>query len=180
MTFRNSWTERSFAIACKDKILFQPITINGLKIKNRFVMPSMGTNFANPDHSVSDKLCGYIEARAKGGVGLIMMEYSAVDESGLSAPFQLGIFSDSHIPGMSRLVEIAHRYNAKIGMHLQHGGIQAVCAPNGAMGPSVVNGAREMTKDDMQKVINAFAQAPPVPGEPEWIWWSCTAPTAIC
>lgn len=146
-------------MACKDKILFQPITINGLKIKNRFVMPSMGTNFANPDHSVSDKLCGYIEARAKGGVGLIMMEYSAVDESGLSAPFQLGVFSDSHIPGMSRLVEIAHRYNAKIGMQLQHGGIQAVCAPNGALGPSAVNGAREMTKDDMQKVINAFAQA---------------------
>lgn len=82
-------------MACKDKILFQPITINGLKIKNRFVMPSMGTNFANPDHSVSDKLCGYIEARAKGGVGLILMEYSAVDESGLSAPFQLGVFSDS-------------------------------------------------------------------------------------
>ena len=40
-------------------------------------------------------------ARARGGVGLIMMEYATVDESGLSAPFQLGVFSDKHIPGMS-------------------------------------------------------------------------------
>ena len=74
-------------MACKYPLLFSPFTFSGLTLKNRLVMPSMGTNFANPDHSASEKHFAYIERRARGGVGLIMMEYAAVDESGLSAPF---------------------------------------------------------------------------------------------
>ena len=66
-------------MACKYPLLFSPFTFSGLTLKNRLVMPSMGTNFANPDHSASEKHFAYIERRARGGVGLIMMEYAAVD-----------------------------------------------------------------------------------------------------
>ena len=142
-------------MACKYPLLFSPFTFSGLTLKNRLVMPSMGTNFANPDHSASEKHFAYIERRARGGVGLIMMEYAAVDESGLSAPFQLGVFSDSHIPGMSRLAGIAHRYGAKLGFQLQHGGLQAHDAPGQPMAPSAMGDAREMTREDMERV-NTF------------------------
>lgn len=146
-------------MACKYPLLFSPFTFSGLTLKNRLVMPSMGTNFANPDHSASEKHFAYIERRARGGVGLIMMEYAAVDESGLSAPFQLGVFSDSHIPGMSRLAGIAHRYGAKLGFQLQHGGLQAHDAPGQPMAPSAMGDAREMTREDMERVRDAFAAA---------------------
>ena len=139
--------------------LFQPITINGMTVKNRLVMPPMGTNFANPDHSVSEKYKRYFEARAKGGVGAIVVEYTCVHESGLSAPFQLGAFSDAHLKGMSELAEIAHRYGVKVGMQIQHGGIQASCASGQPFGPSALKGAREMTLDDIKMVVAAFADA---------------------
>lgn len=143
----------------KYKHLFQPITINGMTVKNRLVMPPMGTNFANPDHSISEKYKRYFEARAKGGVGAIVVEYSCVHESGLSAPFQIGAFSDDHIKGMSEVAEIAHKYGVKVGMQIQHGGIQAGCAPGQAFGPSAMEGAREITKDEIKMVIAAFADA---------------------
>lgn len=139
--------------------LFEPITINKMTVKNRMVMPPMGTNFANPDHSVSEKYKAYFEARAKGGVGAIVVEYSCIDESGLSAPFQMGVFSDNHIQGLSELAEIAHRYKVKAGVQIQHGGIQAAFAKGGAFGPSAMNGAREITINEIHKVVNAFAEA---------------------
>ena len=142
----------------KYPILSSPVQIGSVTVKNRFVMPSMGTNFANPDHSASDKHFAYIEARAKGGVGLIMMEYSCVDLSGLAAPFQLGCFDDIHIPGMARLADIAHRYGAKIGMQLQHGGVQAITEVR--LGPSATaDGIKEMTKEEIAKITKAFADA---------------------
>ncbi|MGL5439897.1 MAG: FAD-dependent oxidoreductase [Filifactoraceae bacterium] len=137
--------------------IFDSIRINGLEVKNRIVMPPMGTNFANVDHSASQKHFNYIEARARGGVGLIMMEYACVEEGGLAAPFQLGIFSDSHIAGLNRLAEIAHRHNAKIGMQLHHGGIQAKSSPRTPVGPSEINGAKELTKDEISAIVKAFA-----------------------
>lgn len=130
-----------------------------MTVKNRLVMPPMGTNFANPDHSVSEKYKRYFEARAKGGVGAIVVEYTCVHESGLSAPFQLGAFSDAHLKGMSELAEIAHRYGVKVGMQIQHGGIQASCASGQPFGPSALKGAREMTLDDIKMVVAAFADA---------------------
>lgn len=143
----------------KYRNLFQPITINGMTVKNRLVMPPMGTNFANPDHSVSEKYKRYFEERAKGGVGAIVIEYSCVHESGLSAPFQMGVFSDSHIPGMRELAEIAHKYGVKVGMQIQHGGIQAGNAPQQAFGPSAMSGAREITIDEIAMVVDAFRAA---------------------
>lgn len=139
--------------------LFQPIKINHMTVKNRLVMPPMGTNFANPDHTVSEKYKAYFAARCAGGVGALVVEYSCVDESGLSAPFQMGIFDDSQIPGLSELAHIAHRYNVKVGIQIQHGGIQAAFAKGGAIGPSARGDAREMTIDDIHHIIKAFADA---------------------
>lgn len=139
--------------------LFEPITINHMTVKNRLVMPPMGTNFANPDHSVSEKYKAYFAARCTGGVGAIVVEYSCVDESGLSAPFQMGVFNDDQIDGLSELAHIAHRYNVRVGVQLQHGGIQAAFAKGGAMGPSASGEAREMTIDDIHHITEAFGKA---------------------
>ena len=51
------------------QLLFSPIRIGTMEVGNRFVVPPMGTNLANPDGTVSEDLIAYWEARAKGGWG---------------------------------------------------------------------------------------------------------------
>lgn len=50
-----------------------------MTLKNRLVMSPMGSNFALPDGSISDEHIEYYRLRAKGGVGLIIMENVTVD-----------------------------------------------------------------------------------------------------
>jgi 2,4-dienoyl-CoA reductase-like NADH-dependent reductase (Old Yellow Enzyme family)/NADPH-dependent 2,4-dienoyl-CoA reductase/sulfur reductase-like enzyme len=149
----------------KESVLTNSIEINGMVVKNRMVMPPMGTNFANPDHSVSDKQKKYYEARAKGGVGTIILEYSAVDPGGVSAPNQLGIFDDKHIPGLSELAQIAHKHGVKIGIEIHHGGRQCPAELCGQpVAPSPIAGVtgqvpKELTKEEINKITIAFAKA---------------------
>ncbi|WP_423837632.1 hypothetical protein, partial [Tepidanaerobacter syntrophicus] len=55
----------------KFPVLLSPVKIGTMEVRNRFVVPPMGTNFANPDGSVSKQLIDYLAARSKGGYGLI-------------------------------------------------------------------------------------------------------------
>ena len=52
--------------------LFEPITIDSLRLRNRIVMAPMVTNYASPDGAVTQRLIDYFVARARGGVGLII------------------------------------------------------------------------------------------------------------
>ncbi len=66
--------------------LFTPYTIKGVEIKNRLVVPAMGTNLGNADGTVSQRLIDYYAARAKGGFGLIVVEGVAVNSTGMCIP----------------------------------------------------------------------------------------------
>ena len=54
--------------------LFQPVNIGKMELKNRLVVPPMGSGFSAPDGTVTDRLIKYHEARARGGFGLIIVE----------------------------------------------------------------------------------------------------------
>ena len=62
--------------------LLSPITINTLVVRNRAVMPSMLTNFATKGGDVTERLIHYYAERAKGGVGLVSIEGTAVEPRG--------------------------------------------------------------------------------------------------
>ncbi len=100
----------------------KPGKIGSVEIKNRFVMPAMGSGHSEVDGTVGEESMGYYEARAKGGFGLIITEYCAVDPKGLGALNELRIYDDQYIPGFKKLADIAHRYGAKIFTQLHHGG----------------------------------------------------------
>ena len=57
--------------------LLGPATVAGLEVKNRLVMSAMGTNFASPEGLVTDRHLGFYEARARGGVGTIVVGCAA-------------------------------------------------------------------------------------------------------
>lgn len=148
--------------------LFAPGHIGGLEVKNRFVMPAMGTNFANPDGSVSRQMIDYYTARARGGFGLIVIEVTAVDPVGRAIPYQGGLWSDDFIPGWKKLIDSVHQYGAKIAVQLHHcgrqtdratiGGAQPV-APSPISCPVKKTLPRELTTAETYEIIDKFGQA---------------------
>jgi len=106
-------------------VLFTSIEIGSLEVKNRIVMPAMYTGFASEDGQVTERMIKYYEERAKGGVGLIIVEFAAVERRGRSGPFQLIVDNDRLIPSLKRLSEAIKKHGAKAAIQLQHGGVKA-------------------------------------------------------
>jgi 2,4-dienoyl-CoA reductase-like NADH-dependent reductase (Old Yellow Enzyme family)/thioredoxin reductase len=147
--------------------LFSPITINGMTLKNRAVMPPMGTGYGNADSTVSDRLLSYLSRRAQGGTGLITTEICAVDPRGKGFPNELGVWSDEFIPGLARIPAELHRFGAKVALQLHHAGRETFEAVVGAKPeapsaiPSVILGqpCEAMSGDRVAEIIDAFAKA---------------------
>src|SRR4030042_1975662 len=96
-----------------------------MEVKNRIVMPPMVTGFAGLDWGVTDRLINYHVERAKGGVGMIIVESNSVDPVGVGPSAHLGIYQDNIISGLNRLAETVKAYGVKIGLQLGHTGRQA-------------------------------------------------------
>lgn len=147
--------------------LFQPVKIGKMELKNRLVVPAMGTGFSAPDGTVSDRLIEYLEARARGGFGLIIVEVTAVDPLGKGFPNELGIWDDRFKPGFSRLVECIHAAGAKVAVQLHHagretfsfsiGGEQPV-APSPIPDPVIREIPRELSVEEIKALVEAYAQ----------------------
>jgi 2,4-dienoyl-CoA reductase-like NADH-dependent reductase (Old Yellow Enzyme family)/thioredoxin reductase len=152
----------------KFSMLLSPITINGLEIKNRFVVPPMGTNYANIDGTVSQQLIDYYVARAKGGFGLIIVEVTAVDPLGKAIICEGGLWEDSQIEGWAKLVKAVHEAGAKIFVQLHHCGRQTAppyigdkqpVAPSPVACPLMDCIPHELTVDETWKIIHQFGDA---------------------
>jgi len=147
--------------------LFSPIRIGNLQIKNRGVMPAMVTNFCNDDGFVSERFIAYHEARAKGGVGLIIVEAAYVNSCGKGFINQIGIDHDRLIPGLKELTEHIHRHDTKIAIQIYHGGRQAntqvtgkpLVAPSAIACPVMQAMPHEMSQDEIKAVVTDFADA---------------------
>lgn len=149
--------------------LLSPVSVAGMNIKNRVAMAPMATDFAEGDGTVSERLIDYYEARAAGGVGLIIVEVCTVDGGSPYIPRTLGIWDDSFIPGLAKLAEAAHRYDCRIIPQIAHPGPESL-APlffgTEAVGPSagILNGltgtrCRALASDEIPRIIEAFAAA---------------------
>ena len=101
----------------KFEMVFSPFTVKNLVLKNRVVMPPMGTWYATSFGAVTPRLISYHRERAAGGVGLNFVEFTAVESKGKLSPHMLGIYDDSHIPGLKSLVEAVHEAGGKIAVH---------------------------------------------------------------
>src|SRR5208282_5643519 len=93
--------------------LFEPITIGGLRVKNRLNMPPMHTNLGNSDVGISDSGIDFYAARAKGGFGLIgvgIIDAYFVDGAG--SPLEFFLENDRHVANYARCVTEIKRYGA--------------------------------------------------------------------
>jgi len=118
-------------------MLAEPGYIGRLKIKNRFVMAPASTNYSAMDGSVTNRLLKHYEERARGGVGLIIVEYAFIDNEASKASLtQLGIYDDQLIPGLSLLSRIIKENGATAAIQIVHGGLQRAVAAHPTVAPS--------------------------------------------
>jgi 2,4-dienoyl-CoA reductase-like NADH-dependent reductase (Old Yellow Enzyme family)/thioredoxin reductase len=126
--------------------LFEPIKINRLEIKNRIVMLPMGNKLHSSIGEVTQRLIDYYVERAKGGVGLIVVQSSDVtDESEQN----LRICSDDYVSGLNELAESIKSWGSRVAIQLVHRGYQL------ADGVTI----NDLDNDKIQKLVEAFGKA---------------------
>lgn len=107
--------------------LLSPGLLKSLELRNRIAMCPMGVNLAEDDGTVGDAQAAWFEARARGGVGLIIVGSVAVAyPSGSFDRRQIAGSDDTHLPGLRRLVDDAHGHGAAIAAQLVHGGANSL------------------------------------------------------
>ena len=152
---------------CYFKELFSPVSIRGLVLKNRIVMPSMLTHMASINGEVTDRLIAYYAERARGGAALIFPEATAVDDTGLSYFRGLSIAHDRYIPGLRKLVRAVHEHGGSIGVQLGHGGRYALPEVSRSARPLVsfipgwspLEDARVLDGEEIERLAGCFAAA---------------------
>jgi 2,4-dienoyl-CoA reductase-like NADH-dependent reductase (Old Yellow Enzyme family)/thioredoxin reductase len=150
----------------KEKI-WDPVQIGAIRIKNRIAMAPMCTRLANPDGSVSPRLIEYYEARAAGGAGMVIVEYTYIDDVASKAAIcQLGVYNDNLIPGLNELAERIQFYDAKVLLQISHAGGQSPSHLIGRrpLAPSPIISKfgempSELTTDQIQTIIKSFGEA---------------------
>ncbi|MGZ3769767.1 MAG: NADH:flavin oxidoreductase [Bdellovibrio sp.] len=96
--------------------------INGKNLRNRVVVPPMASQTADKSGFVTQKTLDHYQRLSQAGAGLLMVEYTFVHLSGRSEEHQLGIQSDEHIGGLSKLANTIKSSGAIAGIQLTHAG----------------------------------------------------------
>jgi len=105
-------------------ILFEPIQLANLQIKNRFVCSATYEGMASETGNVTEKIVKRYRSLAKGDIGLIITGHMYVHPHGRALKYQTGIYNDDMIPGLSQLAQAAHQEGGKIVFQLAHAGRQ--------------------------------------------------------
>lgn len=158
--------------------LFSPLTIKTVTLKNRIAVSPMcqysaENGFANDWHKI------HLGSRAVGGAALVMTEATAITPEGRISPQDLGIWSDDHITALHDIVKFIESENAVAGIQLAHAGRKAsttrpweprqqISKEEGGwqtLAPSAIpfskddKPPKELSHDEIQQTIQAFAQA---------------------
>lgn len=150
--------------------LFSPAKIGTLEIKNRVCKAPQSTGFSNMDGSVTERLIRHYRELAKGGAGLIIVEYAYVDKiASKSAHCQLGIADKEHIPGLGWLADVIKDNGARAGIQIEHCGRQKFLGTKPMVAPSRIPWPNlyatygtvpdELTIEEIAEIVEAFGDA---------------------
>ena len=106
--------------------LFSPLTIRGVTIPNRIAMSPM-CQYSSVEGMANDWHLVHLGSRAAGGVGLVMVEATAVTRDGRITPGDMGIWDDRHIEPLARAARFVRSQGAVVGIQLAHAGRKASC-----------------------------------------------------
>lgn len=148
--------------------LFSEGKINQCIIKNRLVVPAMVTNYCDTEGKATERYIAYHEEKAKGGWGLIITEDYSVSEHCMGYACIPGLYKDEQIESHKKFTDTIHKYETKVFAQLYHAGRQSNHFVNGGVPPMAPSSIpcpwlrevpKEMTKEDIQQVVENFAAA---------------------
>lgn len=151
----------------KFKYMFEPIQIGPMTVKNRFVVPPMGNNFANTDGTLSEQSKAYYVERAKGEFGLITIEATVVHKGAKGGPRKPCLYDDSTIESFRNVIDACHEYGAKVSVQLQNAGpegnaknagapIKAASAISSVYGRDI---PEEVTTEEVYELVKGYGEA---------------------
>ncbi|XDG10520.1 hypothetical protein ABKA04_010135 [Annulohypoxylon sp. FPYF3050] len=165
--------------------LFKPLKIRGVELQNRFAVSPMCQYSADDGH-VTDWHFAHLSQFILRGTALTIVEATAVTPNGRITPEDVGLWKDSQIAGLKRIVDFAHSQGQKVGIQLAHagrkastiapwlipqGGSRVVAAaenggwPENVWAPSAIKFTegyaepKAMTVEDIKTLVQAFKDA---------------------
>lgn len=158
--------------AYKGSILFQPVTVGSLSLRNRVVMAPMTRGFS-PDGVPGDDVAAYYGRRAAHGVGLIITEGTLIRHPAASCSPDWPLFyGEKSLKGWEKTVQAVHRAGGKIMPQLWHVGMSRKkgdpsnphpevdpVGPSGIDEKTLQPSVRPMSHEEIEQIVTAFAEA---------------------
>jgi 2,4-dienoyl-CoA reductase-like NADH-dependent reductase (Old Yellow Enzyme family) len=147
-----------------ENVLLQPLSFaRGRPMANRFMLAPLTNWQSHEDGTLSGDELHWLTMRAKGGFGLVMTCAANVQWPGKGFPGQLGIWSDKHLPGLSRLAKAIGAEGSLSSVQLQHSGLRASRALTAevprAPWDDAETGAVALSTAEVEQVIEDFILA---------------------
>lgn len=126
--------------------IFTEYKIKNINIKNRIILPPMVRfSLIGKDGYVNDELVNWYGDIAKSGVGLIIVEASAVEETGKLRENQIEIWDDKFIDGLTKVAKEIHKYEVPCLIQIHHAGFK-----------EKIN---EIAEEELDRILNLFELA---------------------
>ena len=132
-------------------------------MKNRFALAPLTNTQSRDDGVLADEEYKWLTMRAEGGFGLTMTCAAHVQAIGQGFPGQLGVFSDAHLPGLTRLAAGIKAHDSVAIVQIHHGGMRSpveligetpVCPSDDAE-----TKARALTTREVENLVEDFIAA---------------------
>lgn len=140
--------------------LLESLELKGLTLKNRIVMPPMHTGLATNVGGVTNQLIEHYTRRLK-SLGLLIIEHSYISLEGKLTEKQLGIYNDSLVPGLKKLVSSVHATGTPVVIQINHAGGRTSMEVTGTepVAPSTGTNSRELQVEEIKALPLEFAKA---------------------
>ena len=159
--------------------VFQPLVVNNIKFKNRMLKTPNDLNLADAEGGITQALLDFYESIAKGGIGGIILEQSAVVTPEGTREGMISVAEDKLLPGLTKLADTIHKYNCPVVVQINHLGPNAHFPPHPlhadfqAVGPSALDEERTnllfhghkewklrpLTISHIKEIVHKFAEA---------------------
>lgn len=145
--------------------IFEEYKVKDLLLKNKIVMPPMCMFSADEAGYANEFHFTHYVSRAVGGVGLIILEATAVSPNGRITDKDLGLWEDGQISGLKQIVQACHDQGSKVAVQLGHAGRKCTAPNEGIVAPSAIafddnsQIPHQLTTNEIKSVADDFKKA---------------------
>ena len=148
------------------KVLFSPLKIRNVELKNRVVFLPHATSYGDQYFAPTDRSAYYYAERAEGGVGLVIIPSVITHPTGLYPGMHAGYVAEN-VPKFKKIVDAVHKYDARIFVQFSHMGNQTkswetfrpTWAPSNVPDLTVGEIPKALSLEEIKELEDSFVQS---------------------